>query len=51
LTRKAPPRTARVAELVRIVTASSCFDSLPPTKRNRPRVVVIASLPLPVRGS
>ena len=40
-----------VATGVVIVTAFSCLLSLPPTKRNTPRVKLAASLPVPAVGS
>ncbi len=50
-TRIKPPRIPIVAEGVCIVTALSCLLSLPPTKRNTPRVKLAASLPVPEFGS
>ena len=45
-----PPRMPMVAAGVRIVTALSCLLSLPPTKRNTPRVRLATSLPVPEFG-
>ena len=51
LTSATAPRMPIVADGVCIVIAFSCLLSLPPTKRNTPRVRLAASLPVPAEGS